>query len=83
MPALPATRPSQEEDVACVTVACANFYGGCIAMPRRDAVVQLYQFDPESNQEGEAPEEVPTAAAAGCLNMLVCSFVLLQLLPCS
>ena len=29
------------------------FYGGCIAMACRDADVQPYQFDPESDQEGE------------------------------
>ena len=29
-------------------------------MAHRDAVVQLYQFDPESDQEGEAPEEIQT-----------------------
>ena len=27
-------------------------------MARRDAVVQPYQFDPESDPEGEAPEEI-------------------------
>ena len=32
----------------------------CIAMARQDAVVQPYQFDPESDPEGEAPEEVQT-----------------------
>ena len=29
-------------------------------MAHRDAVVQPYQFDPESDPEGEAPEEVQT-----------------------
>ena len=41
-------------------VACANVYGGCIAMARRDAVVQLYQIESESDPEGEAPEETQT-----------------------
>ena len=41
-----------------LTVECANVYGGCNAMARRDAVVQPYQFDPESDPEGEAPEEI-------------------------
>ena len=29
-------------------------------MARGDAVVQPYQFDPDSDPEGEAPEEVQT-----------------------
>ncbi|XP_036948112.1 zinc finger protein 692 isoform X3 [Acanthopagrus latus] len=41
-----------------LAVACTNVYGGSIAMARRDAVIQPYQFDPESDPEGEAPEEV-------------------------
>ena len=40
------------------------FYDGCIAMARGDAVVQPYQFDPELDPEGEAPEEIQTSAAA-------------------
>ena len=36
------------------------FYDGCIAMARGDAVVQPYQFDPELDPEGEAPEEIQT-----------------------
>ena len=32
----------------------------CIAMARRDAWVKPYQFDPELDPEGEAPEEVQT-----------------------
>ena len=43
-----------------LAVACANVYGGCVAMARPDAVIQPYQFDPESDPEGEAPEEVQT-----------------------
>ena len=43
-----------------LAVACTNVYGGCNAMARRDAVVQPYQFVPESDPEGEAPEEVQT-----------------------
>ena len=41
-------------------VACANVYGGCISMACRDAVVQPFQFDPESDPEGEVPEEIQT-----------------------
>ena len=33
-----------------LAVACANVYGGCTTMARRDAVVQTYQFDPECSQ---------------------------------
>ena len=29
-------------------------------MSHQDAVTQLFQFDPESDPEGEAPEEVQT-----------------------
>ena len=43
-----------------LAVACANVYGGSIAMAHRDAVLQPYQFDPESDPEGEAPEEIQT-----------------------
>ena len=32
----------------------------CIAMARRDFFVHPYQFDPELDPEGEAPEEVQT-----------------------
>ena len=32
----------------------------CIAMARGDFFVQPYQFEPESDPEGEAPEEVHT-----------------------
>ena len=39
-----------------LVVACANVYSGCIAMARRDAVFQSYQFDPESDPEGGAPD---------------------------
>ena len=55
-----------------------------------NAVVQPYQFDPESDPGGEAPEEVQTLLLQQdvsewlvCLNMLVGSYVLLQFLPCS
>ncbi|XP_030296359.1 P2X purinoceptor 7-like [Sparus aurata] len=41
-------------------VACTNVYGGCIAMARRDTVVQPFQFEPELDPEGEAPEETQT-----------------------
>ena len=43
-----------------LAVVCTNVYGGCIAMARQDAVVPPYQFDPELDPEGEAPEEVQT-----------------------
>ena len=43
-----------------LTVACANVYGGCITMAHGDFFVQPYQFDPESDPEGEAPEETQT-----------------------
>ena len=35
-----------------------SVYGGCIAMARRNPVVQAFQFDPESDPDYEAPEEV-------------------------
>ncbi len=37
--------------------ALANVDGGCMAMARRHAVIQAFQFDPESDPDGEAPEE--------------------------
>ena len=81
MPALPATHPSQGEDAAYVS---ANVYGGCIAMACLDAVIQPYQFNPELDPEGEEPEEIQTlqlqqdvSERLVCLNMLVCSYVLL------
>ena len=53
-------------------------------MARQDAFVQLYQFDPESNPEGEASEEKQTlwlqqevSEWLVCLNN-ICSYVLLQ-----
>ena len=39
-------------------------------MARGDAAVQPYQFDPESDPEGEAPPD--SVAAAGHFRMLVC-----------
>lgn len=39
------------------TVPCANIDSGCIAMAHRPAVVQAFQFDPESDPDGEAPDE--------------------------
>ena len=66
------------------------FYARCIAMARRDAVVQPNQFDPESDPEGEAPEEIQTLRLQHvvsewlvCLNNVSLFNVLLQLLPCS
>ena len=51
-----------------LVVACANVYGGCIAMAHRDAVVQLCHFDPEWDPEGEASEEVQTLWLFYCDN---------------
>ncbi len=43
------------------TVPCANVDSGCITMARLYAVVQAFQFDPESDPDGEAlDEEVAT-----------------------
>ncbi len=40
---------------------CANVDSGCITMARRHAVVQAFQFDPESDPDGEAlDKEVAT-----------------------
>ncbi len=39
------------------TVPCANVDSGYIAMACRHAVVQAFQFDPESDPDGEAPDE--------------------------
>ena len=71
-------------------VACTNVYFGCIAVARRDAVIHPYQFDPEWDPEGEAPEEVQTlwlqqdvSEWLVCLNNVSLFYVLLQLLPCS
>ena len=56
-----------------LAVAGTNVHGGCIAMACRDAVVQPYQFDPEWNQEGDAPEEVQTLwLQQDILEWLVC-----------
>ena len=38
----------------------ANELSGCIVVACRDAVIQPYQFYPESDPEGEAPEEIQT-----------------------
>ena len=43
-----------------LAVACANVYSGYMAMTLQDAVIQQNQFDPESDPEGEAHEEVQT-----------------------
>ena len=58
------------------------FYGGCNAAAWQDAVVQPYQFDPESDAKGEAPEELQTLRLQQdvsewlvCLNMLLCLLV--------
>ncbi len=76
-----------------ITVPCANVDSGCIAMAHRHAVVQAFQFDPESDPDGEAPDE--EVATAGHLRMVSlkycvwtgtlvgCLCMLLQLLSCS
>ena len=81
-PALPATRPLREKMPLTLAVACANVYGGCNAMARRDAFVQPNQFDPVSDPEGDASEEVQTLQLQQdvsewlvCLNMLPPAFV--------
>ncbi len=51
-----------------ITVPCANVDSGCIAMAHRHAVVQAFQFDPESDPDGEAPNE--EVATAGHLRMV-------------
>ena len=43
-----------------LAVACTNDYCGYITMACGDFFVQPYQFDPELDPEGEAPEEVQT-----------------------
>lgn len=43
-------------DQLAATLPCANIYSGCIAMASRHAVVQAFQFYPESDPDGEAPE---------------------------
>ena len=62
----------------------------CITMAGGDAFIQPYQSDPESDPEEKAPEEVQTLQLPQdvsewlvCLNNVSCSYVLLQLLPCS
>ena len=59
-------------------------------MARQDAVVQPYKFDPESDSEGEAPEDVQTlwpqqdvSEWLVYLNNVSLFCVLLPLLPCS
>ena len=52
-------------------------------MARGDAVVQPYQFDPESDPEGEAPEEIPTLQLQQDVSgWLVCLNMLLSLFTC-
>ena len=52
--------PLKERMPLTLAVACANVYRVCVAVTRQDAFVLPYQFDPESDPEGEAPEEVQT-----------------------
>ena len=66
-----------------LAVACANVYSGFIATARGDAVIQPYQFDPKSDPEGEAPEEIQTLQLQQDLSeWLVCLSMLLSLLLC-
>ena len=52
-------------------------------MACRDAAVQPYQFDPESDLEGEAPEEVQSLRLQQDISeWLVCLNMLLSLLVC-
>ena len=62
----------------------------CIAMACEEFFIQPHQFDPESDPEGESPEEVQTLRLQQdisewlvCLNNVSLFYVLLQLLPCS
>ena len=55
-------------------VACANVYGGCIAMARQDAVIQPNQFDPESEPDGrDSWRDTDSVAAAGRFRMVTVS----------
>ena len=61
-----------------------------MAMACRDFFIQPYQFNPESDPQEEAPEEVQTlwlqqdiSEWLVCLNNVSLFYVLLQLLPCS
>ena len=62
-----------------LAVACANVYVGFVAMARQDAVVQSYQFDPESDPEGEAPEGIQSLPLQDISEWLVCLNMLLSL----
>ena len=72
-----------------LAVACANVIVDVyifIAMACRDAFAQPYQFDPESDPEGEAPEEEQTlwlqqVVSEWLVNNVSLFYVLLQLLP--
>ncbi len=57
-------------------VPCANVDSGCIAMAHRHAVVQAFQFDPESDPDGEAPdEEVATAGRLRMVSLKYCVWI--------
>ncbi len=59
-----------------ITVPCANVDSGCIAMAHRHAVVQAFQFDPESDPDGEAPdEEVATAGHLRMVSLKYCVWI--------
>ena len=61
--ALPSTHHSQEDNASYASGSMYNIMVDVymfIAMARGDAFIQPYQFDPESEPEGEAPEEVQT-----------------------
>ena len=72
-PALPATRPSHGEDALTLAVACANVYGGCNAMARRDAVIQPYQFDRIGSRRRGSWRSTDSVAAAVCFRMVCVS----------
>ena len=75
--------PLTERMPLTLAVAWANVYGGCNAMPRQNAVIQPYQFDPESNPEREAPEEIQSLRLQQDVSeWLVCLNMLLGLLVC-
>ena len=71
-----------------LAVSCANVYVHFYVSLWQDAFVQPYQFDPESDPEGEAPEEIQWLQQdilewLVCLNNISLFYVLLQLLLCS
>ena len=74
--------PLRERRQLTLAEACTYFYSGCNTTACRDAVVQPYKFDPESDPDVETPEEVQTlwlqqnvSEWLVCLNMLLSLFV--------